>query len=201
MLLIVYAPVLALAYAQYWAVLLLSPTTIFNTACSFLTNTNLQHYSGEVHLSSFSQLFGFGFPGYGASLTLNLPVKNRAAQAELGSALVSRHRDLYSAQLVREQITLEVTNAVHQLEEAKLTLAAGKTAVDLAQKALTAEQRKYELGAQTIFFVLDSQTKLAQAELDLLQAEVNYQIARAAVDHATGGLLEPFQVQIAELTR
>ncbi len=36
---------------------MLSPTTIFNTACSFLTNTNLQHYSGEVHLTYGSQLF------------------------------------------------------------------------------------------------------------------------------------------------
>lgn len=36
---------------------LLAPTTIFNTVCSFLSNTNLQHYSGEVHLSYFSQLF------------------------------------------------------------------------------------------------------------------------------------------------
>jgi potassium-transporting ATPase potassium-binding subunit len=35
----------------------LAPSTIFNTAASFLTNTNLQHYSGEVHLSHFSQLF------------------------------------------------------------------------------------------------------------------------------------------------
>jgi potassium-transporting ATPase potassium-binding subunit len=35
---------------------MLGPTTIFNTAASFLTNTNLQHYSGEVHLSYFSQL-------------------------------------------------------------------------------------------------------------------------------------------------
>ncbi len=35
---------------------MLSPTTIFNTATSFLTNTNLQHYSGEQHLSYFSQL-------------------------------------------------------------------------------------------------------------------------------------------------
>jgi K+-transporting ATPase ATPase A chain len=34
----------------------LAPTTIFNTAVSFLTNTNLQHYSGEQHLSYFSQL-------------------------------------------------------------------------------------------------------------------------------------------------
>jgi potassium-transporting ATPase potassium-binding subunit len=35
---------------------MLAPTTIFNTATSFLTNTNLQHYSGEQHLSYFSQL-------------------------------------------------------------------------------------------------------------------------------------------------
>lgn len=36
---------------------MLAPTTIFSTVCSFLSNTNLQHYSGEVHLSYFSQLF------------------------------------------------------------------------------------------------------------------------------------------------
>src|SRR5262249_51990605 len=35
---------------------MLEPTTIFNTVCSFLTNTNLQHYAGEQHLSYFSQL-------------------------------------------------------------------------------------------------------------------------------------------------
>ena len=115
--------------------------------------------------SSLSQLFGFGFPGYGASLTLNLPIKNRAAQADMGSALVSRHRDLYLAQQVREQITLEVSNAVHQLELGKLTLAAGRTSLDLAQKALAAAQRKYELGAEQIFFVLDAQTRLAEAEV------------------------------------
>jgi K+-transporting ATPase ATPase A chain len=36
---------------------MLAPTTIFHTTISFLTNTNQQHYSGEVHLSYFSQLF------------------------------------------------------------------------------------------------------------------------------------------------
>ena len=36
---------------------MLAPSTVFNTLCSFLSNTNLQHYSGEVHLSYFSQLF------------------------------------------------------------------------------------------------------------------------------------------------
>ncbi|HEX4591815.1 MAG TPA: potassium-transporting ATPase subunit KdpA [Gemmataceae bacterium] len=37
---------------------MLSPSTIFNTCSSFLSNTNLQHYPGEVHLSYGSQLFG-----------------------------------------------------------------------------------------------------------------------------------------------
>jgi len=151
--------------------------------------------------SSFNQLFGFGFPGYRATLALNLPIKNRAAEAELGSALVSRHRDLYSAQLVKQQVMLDVTNSIHQLEEAKLTIAAGKIALDLAQKALAAEQRKYELGVVTIFFVLDAQTKLAQAQSDLLQAKISYQIAVAAVEHATGGLLQPYNIQVAELSK
>jgi len=79
-------------------------------------------------------------------------------------------------------------------------LAAGRTALDLAQKVLAAEHRKYELGVQPIFFILDAQTKLAQAQSDLLQAEINYQIAVAAVDHATGGLLQPYHVQVAELS-
>jgi K+-transporting ATPase ATPase A chain len=35
---------------------MLAPTTIFNTVASFLTNTNLQHYSGEVHLSYWGQV-------------------------------------------------------------------------------------------------------------------------------------------------
>jgi K+-transporting ATPase ATPase A chain len=36
---------------------MLAPTTIFNAVTSFLTNTNLQHYAGEQHLSYFSQIF------------------------------------------------------------------------------------------------------------------------------------------------
>jgi outer membrane protein TolC len=151
--------------------------------------------------SSFSQLSGFGFPGYGASLTLNLPIRNRGAQANLGSALVSRRNDLYTARQTRESITSQVSDAVRRLEEAKLTLEAGKLSYDLAQKSLAADQRKYELGAETNFFVLDAQSRLAQANLDLLQTQIDYQVARAAVDHATGSLTKPYHVQINDLSQ
>src|ERR1700679_1944195 len=36
---------------------MLAPSTIFNSVISFMTNTNLQHYSGDQHLSNFSQIF------------------------------------------------------------------------------------------------------------------------------------------------
>jgi len=151
--------------------------------------------------TSFNQLFGFSYPGYGATLTLNLPIRNRAAQADLGSALVARHRDLYSEQQAREQITLDVNNSVHQLEVAKLTLEAGKTALELAEKTLSADQRKYDLGSETIFFLLDSQTRVANARENLLQAQIDYQNAISAVDYATGSLLEAYQVQIAGMSK
>lgn len=36
---------------------MLAPSTIFHSAISFMTNTDLQHYVGETHLSNFSQIF------------------------------------------------------------------------------------------------------------------------------------------------
>lgn len=150
---------------------------------------------------SLNQAFGFGYPTYGFSLNLNLPIRNRAAQADLGNALVSRRRDLYAERQLREQITLEVTNAIHSLEQAKLSLAASNEALDVSKKNLNAVQRKHELGSETVFFVLEAQTELAQAESSVLQAEVAYQLAVAAVQHATGKLLEPYQVQISDLIR
>jgi outer membrane protein TolC len=150
--------------------------------------------------SSFNQLFGFNYPTYEAQLSISLPLKNRGAKAEMGTAFVSRRSDLYTARQLREQVTLDVSNAVHQLEQAKLSIVAGKEALDLAKKTMVAEQRKYDLGSETIFFVLEAQTELASAELSLLQAEVNYQLAVAGLDRATGELLEPYHLQIADLT-
>jgi len=158
--------------------------------------------TGQPISSSWvNQVFGFNYPTYQAQLTLNLPIRNRAAKAEMGTALVAKRNDLYGQRLAQEQIKLDISNAVHQLEQAKLSIAASKESLDLAQKTMAAEQRKYELGNSTIFLVLEAQTEFATAQQVLLQAEVGYQVAVAAVDHATGGLLDPYNVQIAELTR
>src|SRR6266581_1829403 len=147
---------------------------------------------------SLGQTFHFTYPAYGAALSLSLPVKNHSAEANLADADASRRRDQYRERQTSQNITLEVTNAVHALEQAKLSMEASKVALDLAQKSLRADERKYELGAETVFFVLDAQTQLAQAELNLIQSQVNFQIAVAQLDHSTGDLLEHHHVEIVE---
>jgi outer membrane protein len=147
------------------------------------------------------QVFGFGFPVYGAGFSLTFPIRNRAAQADLGDALVARRHDLYSERQIHQVITLDVSNAVHQLEESVVAMQAAKNSYDLAEKNLQAQQRKYELGAGQIQFVLQAQTELAQAEQSLVSAQVGYQLSVTAVEHATGGLLDRFNVEIANLAR
>lgn len=164
----------------------------------FNTATPPQLISTGGLADSLNQLFRFSAPTYGVTLSLSLPIKNRSAEANLGDALVSRRRDQYQERQTRQNINLEATNAVHLLEVSKLNIEASKSALDLAEKSLHAEERKYELGSETIFFVLEAQTELAQAEQNLVQANVNYQLAVAAVDHATGDLLEHHHVEIAD---
>jgi outer membrane protein TolC len=145
---------------------------------------------------SLSQLRGFKFPTYGMTLRLQMPLRNSAAQADLGAALVSKRRDLYQMRGLEQSVAVQVKNAVHDLELAELVMAAAKNSRELAEKNLAAEERKYQLGAQTIFFVLDAQNQLSQAELSLVQAQIAYQKALAELDHAEGTLLEKHQVSV-----
>lgn len=74
-------------------------------------------------------------------------------------------------------------------------------ALDLAQKNLQAEQRKLELGSETLFVLLETQTELSQVEQSLIQAQVNYQIAVASVYYSTGELLGNYNVEIASWSK
>ena len=125
-------------------------------------------------------------------------MRNHNAEANLADSIVSRRHDQYQERETNQSISLEVTTAVHSLEAAKLGMEAAKVAVDLAKETLHADERKYELGTEQIFFVLDAQTQLAQAELNLIESQVNFQLAVAQVDHATGDLLEHHHVQVVE---
>lgn len=74
----------------------LEGSLVFNTAASFVTNTNLQHYSGEVSLSYFSQLVALMWLQFVSAATgiaaLAALARGLAGQSSMGNFFVDLQR-------------------------------------------------------------------------------------------------------------
>jgi len=66
------------------------PTTIFEAVTSFMTNTNLQHYSGEQVMSNFSQIF-FGIAMLFISAAVGLCALTAVIRALRGDSLLGNY--------------------------------------------------------------------------------------------------------------
>jgi outer membrane protein len=139
---------------------------------------------------ALSQLFGFGLPTYSFGLSLSLPIKNHAAAANLADATVSKKMDLLRVRAAEQTARLQVLTAITNLQNSKASVELARTARDLAQKRVEAEQKKYELGTEQIFFVLTAQGDLSTAESALVNQMINFRLNRLALLRAMGTLLD-----------
>lgn len=165
---------------------------------NFYQRSNVFNQDGSRILSmlpggftnALDQMFGFGYPIYSFGLTLRLPIRDRRAAADYADALVTKKRDTLQVRSVEQQIRLEVLNAVNQVEASKAAVDLAITARGYAQKYLDAEQKKYELGTSQLFFVLQAQDRLNQAEAAVVQNSVSYRRNLLNLLRRTGDLLE-----------
>ena len=145
---------------------------------------------------ALDQVFGFNFPIYQFGLTLRLPIKDRAAAANYADATISKRQDILSRRSLQQSIRQAVLNAVSQLESSKASVKLAAVARDLAQKQLDAEQKKYDLGTSVIFFVLDAQTRLVNAEAQLVNNIIQYRRNQINLLRVAGDLLEDRGIQV-----
>ena len=139
---------------------------------------------------ALDQMFGFGFPVYSFGLTLRLPIRNRRAAADLADAVVTKRRNTLQVRSVEQQVRLDVLNAANQVESSKKAVELAIKAREYAQKYLDAEKKKYELGTREIFFVLQAQAALVNADATVVQNSVNYRRNLLNLLRRTGDLLE-----------
>jgi outer membrane protein len=139
---------------------------------------------------TLSQMFGFGYPVYSFGLQLSLPIKNHQASADMADALVSKKRDALNVRTVKQQVRQDVLTAVSQVESSKDAMKLSVVALGFGRKYLEAEQKKYELGTSTIFFVLQAQGSLVAAESSVVQNSVSYRRNLMNLLKTTGDLLE-----------
>ena len=147
---------------------------------------------------AFDQLFQFRFPTYGFGLTLELPLRNRAAAANLADASIQKKRDLYNLRSNEQTVRLDVVQAVAGVDLAKAAVEQATVALGFAQQRLDAEQKKYDLGVNTAFFVLQAQNDLVDAEAQVLAQAIAYRRSLLTLLRSTSELLEARGVALSQ---
>jgi len=158
-----------------------------------VTGTNQQGFGNAQ-----SAVFHNRFPDYSAQLTLNLPLRNRSAQADNARALLVQRQLETQMQQLKNAALLDVRNSYIALTQDRAQVEAASEARQLQQETFDAEQKKYRLGASTVYNVILTQRDLIAAQGTELRALANLQEAKANYERALGRTLEVNHVTIAE---
>jgi outer membrane protein TolC len=146
-------------------------------------------------------LFRRNFPDYAIGVQLNIPLRNRQAQADmLNDQLTLRQGELQLQQL-DNQIRVEVQNALIGLQQARASYQAAVKRRVLQEQTLDAEQKKLALGASTIYQVILIQRDLTQAQSSEVAAMSTYTKARVELDRSMGLTLANHNISVEEAYR
>jgi outer membrane protein len=153
-------------------------------------------YSGTLN-----QLINSSASDKGVGISLNIPLRNRAAQAvQIRSELEYRQAQM-RLQQIENQVGVEVRNAQYSVQQNRASVDSAKAAVELAKQSLDAEQKKYQFGTSTTTLVLQYESGMATSESALVNAMVAYEKARVELDRATGLLLDHNGISIDDAAR
>jgi len=145
-----------------------------------------------------SQLFDRNFPNYSAGFNLNIPIRNRTAQAQVITDELTYRQQQLGLQRQQNQVRVDVQNSLIAVTQARAQYEAATKAVDLQRQTLQAEQTKLDLGASTIYNVILDQRDLITAESSQVAAQAAYAKAKVELDRATGQLLTKNNITMEE---
>jgi len=148
--------------------------------------------------NALGQVFRRDFPNYSAGLTLNIPFRNRQAQADYVTDQLQLRQAELRLQRAANQVTVDVKTAVIGVQQAR---ARYETAVDtrkLAEQSLKDEQNRFQHGVSSVTLVIQAQRDLANDEDSEVQAMANYTHARITFDLAMGRTLDVNHISMQE---
>lgn len=139
---------------------------------------------------AWGQMFGFNYSTYNFSLNLSLPLRDRAAAANLADSVVNKRTTVLRERSVEQQVRQEVLNAITNVESSREGVKLAAIALDYARKRADADQKRYDLGVINIFFLLSAQNDLSVAQSNLVNQTVNYKRNVLTLQQRMGTLLE-----------
>ena len=138
---------------------------------------------------SIQNLFANRYSNYRFGVQINLPLRNRTAEAELGRSRVEGQRIATQREQLEQLIQVDVRNALQVVRSAEARLRAAAAAREASEQQYQSEQRKLDAGQSTVFLVLERQTALTAARGSELRAQTDLNKALAELQRATGNSL------------
>ncbi len=145
---------------------------------------------------SLGQAFTADFPEFAGGFSLSLPLRNRAAQADNLRAQLEGNQLEVELQSTRNQVALEVRQAIIGLIQGKAQVEAAHQAVLLARQTLDAEQKKLQAGVSTPYQAVLRQRDVIAAENAEVQAVASYAKALVEMDRSMGTTLNRNGIEI-----
>jgi outer membrane protein len=138
---------------------------------------------------------------YEAGVQLNLPFRNRIAQADAARDEMQLRQMQARVQQLVNQIRDEIENAAIAVDVARTAYAAAVRSRVYQEELLEAEKEKLSVGASTNFFVVQDESYLAQARSTEVVARSTYIKSKVALQRALGTLLEDSNIQLDDAIR
>ena len=176
----------------------LSPTTGQVIGYRQRTNADVNSFFLGGYGSFLSQLFNRNFPNYSAGFQLNIPLRNRANQADLITDELNYRQSQIQDKQLQNNVKLNVINAQIALKQARAAYETAVEARKLQEQVLAGEKRKYELGTSTLFNVIQIQRDTTTRELAEVDARSQFIKARNSLDNVMGKTLEVQNVDIGQ---
>jgi outer membrane protein len=173
-------------------------STVPGVPPSFRTPASVDQFFLGGYGKALGQVFSRNFPDYSVGVTLNIPLRNRAAQADMTRDQLSVRQSELRLQAQLNQVRVEVQNALIGLQQGRARYQAAYKSRILQEQTLDAEQKKYALGASTIYFVIQAQRDLATAQGAEVAALATYSRARVEMDRAVGQTISANNIMVDE---
>ncbi len=146
-----------------------------------------------------SQVFRRSFPDYSAGFSLNIPFRNRAAQADYVTDQLQLRQAELQLKRALNQVSVEVKNAIIGLQQARARYETAVNTRKLAEQSLEAERNRFQYGAvPDATLVIQAQRDLAADQTAEVQAMANYTHAKIAFDDAVGRTLDANHITMSE---
>jgi len=148
-----------------------------------------------------SQIFRRNFPNYSAGISLNIPFRNRQAQADYVTDELQLRQTELQMQRAINQVRVDVKTNVINLQQARSRYETAVATRVLAEQSLDAEQKRFQYGVGSVALVIAAQQDLANDQDGEVQAMANYTHAKIGFDAAMGRVLEVNHISMQEAMR